>query len=447
MIQNKLWVVFIFGCALMLSGCASVDSLKDSVVEAFSDDVTIETTHDIKDAKQVFLDEVLVQAPDTDTLGQMSYVPEPEINQFWLGGFNQVLPANIFFDNPLVKLNYRRYVQIDKDLDHHHFTPVIAEGKIFSLDEELKLFAYNQRDLKRLYTKSLNIDNRDNMHGGMSYYDGVLYISSGVGEILAVHANTGEILWSKDVLNPHRSLPCIYKDYVFVTTLNNHVYALDRESGDIVWSHKATEGSIIQSGGAFPIVAKDLLVVPYADGMLYALSVEEGGKEVWAVNLVRSNISSSHLYDNNLTPIIQDGLIYIYNNSGVIFCLDLETGNPMWERAVSHVNSMWLSGNILYVRYEDKKLMAMQRDQGSIKWVSDINLEDSSRNISWYGPIMVNNKLLLSSSSGELLFFDPHNGSEDSRHHINMNIVGLPIIVNNKMYVSGTFGRMYEFDD
>ncbi len=77
------------------------------------------------------------------------------------------------------------------------------------------------------------------------------------GEVAAVDAVDGELLWSTEVDGDPLGGATVVGDLVFTGTFQGRIYALDRDTGEIVWEHEAPGGL-----NAWPAVAGDLIVWP-----------------------------------------------------------------------------------------------------------------------------------------------------------------------------------------
>lgn len=79
----------------------------------------------------------------------------------------------------------------------------------------------------------------------------------GSSEVVAIDANTGEVLWSTELDYPNFGGATVVNDLVFTSTHDGIIYALAREDGAIVWS-LAIPGGI----NAWPSVAGDTILFP-----------------------------------------------------------------------------------------------------------------------------------------------------------------------------------------
>lgn len=89
---------------------------------------------------------------------------------------------------------------------------------------------------------------------------GTLY-ETGTAEVDAIDAATGEILWTTPFDRVAFSGVTVVNDLLFTATLDGMIYALSREDGSIVWQYQAPGGT-----NATPAVAGDTLVWPIGIG-------------------------------------------------------------------------------------------------------------------------------------------------------------------------------------
>ncbi len=90
--------------------------------------------------------------------------------------------------------------------------------------------------------------------------EGRMDLNHGTGEIVAIDANTGEIVWITDVKLGFGGTTVV-NDLVFTSSLDGSIYALSREDGSIIWEYVAPGGI-----NAWPAVAGDTIIFPIGIG-------------------------------------------------------------------------------------------------------------------------------------------------------------------------------------
>jgi outer membrane protein assembly factor BamB len=89
---------------------------------------------------------------------------------------------------------------------------------------------------------------------------GTLY-ATGTAEVDAIDATTGEILWTTPFDRVAFGGVTVVNDLLFTATLDGIIYALSREDGSIVWQYQAPGGT-----NATPAVVGDTIVWPIGIG-------------------------------------------------------------------------------------------------------------------------------------------------------------------------------------
>jgi outer membrane protein assembly factor BamB len=149
--------------------------------------------------------------------------------------------------------------------------------------------------------------------------DNLLYLVSGMGRIMCLEAETGREIWSRDAIRDFGGENIrwgitenllIDGDRVFFAPGGKHhnIVALDRFSGDIVWSSPGT-GKGDLSAYCSPLIVElpgRRLLVTHMASDIVGLDAETG-KFLW-----------SHPFDNRNsihanTPIFRDGCIYAFS--------------------------------------------------------------------------------------------------------------------------------------
>ncbi|MBI2854785.1 MAG: PQQ-binding-like beta-propeller repeat protein [Chloroflexi bacterium] len=199
--------------------------------------------------------------------------------------FNQVLPFDIF----------------DHDLQ---ISPILTRAKINDKEQDIvitagkmgKVYAMNRDTGALLWVANVGEHNPaaelrelppgttrviPGVIGGvetpMAYADGVVYVPvidyatdwtpsrrvgtfdalKGSGELVAIEVSTGRTLWIQKFDYMALGAATVVNDLVFTADLKGNIYALKRDTGEIVWRYRAPAGI-----NAFPAVSGDMIIWP-----------------------------------------------------------------------------------------------------------------------------------------------------------------------------------------
>ena len=328
--------------------------------------------------------------------------------------------------------------------------PVVAEGKIFALDTNFRVSAFNALNGKRLWDTKIENDEEDEdvISGGLSYGNGMLYATNGYDEILALSPENGEILWRKKLSAPSRSAPTIANGRLFITTIDSRLIALDAQSGQGLWEYAGIGETTGLLGAASAGANNDIVVPVFSSGEVTALRVENGSV-AWSDNLASvHNLGSGliSLSDIKAMPIVDRGMIISISFSGKMAAIDERTGTRIWQKEISGTQTPWIAGDTIYVLSSENQLIALNRENGGIYWIKEIpsyeDMEDKEDPIHWSGPILAGEELILSGSHGMILTLNPKNGDIQGTIKTKKSSRLAPIVANNTLYLLSDDGTL-----
>jgi outer membrane protein assembly factor BamB len=258
--------------------------------------------------------------------------------QGWAGGV--VVDDNFVtasMDGQLVSLNIDtgkqnwephmiRVTDDDDDKRAIYATPAVYDGVAFIASYDGKIHAISLSDGELI--DSVTLDSA--FIGGIFISEDKLFLVSEVGILYGYRIVSSvetknvtlEPLWNPILIaDGVWSTPVVHGEYIYVTSLDHSIYAIDAISGKKIWSF-ATQGAIVSS----PILYQDNLMFGSFDGNFYSLNPDTG-KENWIFR------GSNHWYWAD--PIVgYDGnvpLVFATSLGGYIYAIQIQTGIQQWE--------------------------------------------------------------------------------------------------------------------
>src|SRR5208282_3650949 len=71
-------------------------------------------------------------------------------------------------------------------------------------------------------------------------------------------------------------------------------------------------------------------------------------------------------------PAIMEGRVYATGLGGLLVSLDLRSGRRLWEREIASGQTPWLAGDWLFVLTTDQVMVAVNRQDGAIAWLTQL---------------------------------------------------------------------------
>ena len=295
--------------------------------------------------------------------------------------------------------------------------PVTSDGLVYTMDADAEVTAHSVSDGRLVWRTNIEPPEEDdgNWGGGLAVDGGLVFAATGFAQVVALAGDTGVELWRSNVSGPMRAAPTAFNGRVFAVTKDNQLFALNAQDGEPLWSHTGFEETAGLIGSASPAVDGGIVVVPYSSGEIFALRVENG-RQLWGENLaaIRRADAVSALADIRGRPVIDRGRVYAISHSGRMVAIDLPTGRRIWEAPLGGVNQPWVGGDFIFVLTSDATVAAITARDGRIRWLTPIGLfedpEHRRGRITWSGPVLAGDRLIVSGSHGLALTLSPYTG-------------------------------------
>jgi len=323
--------------------------------------------------------------------------------------------------------------------------PVIAGGRVFAMDAAAQISAYDAQTGKRLWRVNLTPRKEDSgaTGGGLAWHADKLFVATGYGDVVALEPSTGRAYWATQLKQPIRGAPTADAGRVFVITYDNQLHAIDIERGTELWTHTGIAEQAGFLGAANPAVEGNTIIVPYSSGEILALRADTG-VVAWAEQLVRASGRFSQagaLNDINGRPVIDRGRVYAVSQSGRFVALDLRTGERIWERVIPSIQTPWVAGEFIYAITIDSEILCLSRRDGKVKWIRQLRrYEDPKARtnkgvITWWGPALAGDRLLVASSDERLLSISPYTGDLIGAMSLSDKAAQPPVVADGTVYI------------
>ncbi|MBB3064630.1 PQQ-binding-like beta-propeller repeat protein [Limibacillus halophilus] len=320
--------------------------------------------------------------------------------------------------------------------------PVVAEGRIFTLDATSKVSAFDANSGRRFWQRDIAPEDEDDgfFGGGLAYQSGRLYVTTGFAQVLALDSSSGEVIWRQQFATPLRAAPTVVGNQVYVVTIDNQTYALSAGDGSQVWVHRGIQEAAGLLGAASPAVTNDLVVTPYSSGELYALR-PDNGHVLWSDSLSGFKRSDPilDLADIRGHPVIDRDFVLVMGNSNRSVAIAALQGQRAWDIEAGGISTPWTAGDFVFLVTNEQTVMAVVRSSGRVRWVTQLprfeDPEDRDGPIAWYGPIVAGNQVIVAGSNGEVRILAPSDGAENGVIKLRGKVTIAPLVANRTLYL------------
>lgn len=434
------YTILCVSMALALTACSKVNSIFD----ADQDEVKLE-------GKRISVLE-LQKGLEPEGEKRELVAPDPWNNAFWpqAGGYPNHSMQNLALGKDLKRAWKTSIGSGGSGALPLTAQPVVAEGRVYTLDSDFALRAFDVQSGKSLWKADVESEEEDDgvISGGIGYANAHLFVTNGYDELLKVKAADGSIVWRKNLPAPSRAAPTIMEGRVFVTTLDNRVIAFDENTGERQWVYVGIAETAGLLGAASPAANAHIAVSVFSSGEITALRVENGAV-AWSDNIASFREFGGgleSLSDIKALPVLDRGLVITLGFGGKLVAFEEATGTRVWQKEIGGSETPWIAGNFLFVLSNDQQLIALDVQDGRIVWVASLPRyedEDSRENpIAWKAPIMASGRMILGGTDGNVIEIDARNGKILSRWDAGGNLALPPVVAANTLFLLSEDGTL-----
>lgn len=437
--NNTLRLAALFSLPLLITACFGGSEVQKVRLEGKRIDVLINKT-------PLTVDPTAMDVPLN--------LPKPAHNLNWpqLGGTANHAPLHVALPQEVTPA-WTKSIGNAKGITLN--PPVIANGKLFVFNTKGRILALDAKTGDTIWKQNLDLREADlsAFTGGLAATNTHLFVTTATGEVLALSTEDGSELWRKDLAVPLRAAPTFFNGGLFVTSHDNRLFAMDAASGRTVWTHNGATETLGLMANASPAVAYGAVATAYSGGDLYLLKGNTG-EYLWhdAFTATKGSLGNPFLGLNAITapPVMADGIAYAVNVNGRLTAFHLQSGNRLWNVNLSASQMPWVAGFGVFVVTDSGELVALNRRDGAVRWLQDLNsfIKTENPTRTWVGPVLAGGRLIVASSDGYALSFAPNNGQKMLTAELMKNDGPIvpPIVADERLYFLTQSGKLIAFE-
>ncbi|MEM8850816.1 MAG: PQQ-binding-like beta-propeller repeat protein [Pseudomonadota bacterium] len=287
--------------------------------------------------------------------------------------------------------------------------------------------------------------------GGLAVAGGLVFGSTGYGELHALDAATGAERWVQRLDAPITT-PKVVDGAVYVVSRDGRAWSIDAETGRIRWDVPSQPSTTVMAIAPAPAVTERLTIFPFGSGELQAV-LRQTGLRVWggAVSGQRPGVAYGGIGDITGDPVVADGVLYAGTAAGRIVALEVASGTRVWTATDGAVSPITVAGGSAFAITDRAQLLRMDARTGEALWRQDLPFYRARRLarregiFAHYGPVLAGGRLWVASSDGTLRGFDPATGALQAQASIPGGAASRPIAFGDVLYVTGRDGQLHAY--
>lgn len=278
--------------------------------------------------------------------------------------------------------------------------------------------------------------------------NGVVYIGSDANNFFALNAHTGALLWKYATPSTVDSSPVVADGIVYFTSYAT-LYALNASTGAFIWSG----GLGGQAGNNSPAIVNGVAYAGSLAGTVKAMNARTGAL-IWGITGSNMQVSG--------TPAVINGVVYVVgttsappNQAGFVRALDALSGAQLWEYDLplgddqQIRNAPAVANGVLYF-ISNNYLWALDATTGAFLWQSDLF---GYRNVG--SPTVANGVVYLGTDvvgfTQTNAFFEAHDAKTGAQlwysetNESSSGNLSVPVVANGMFFAGSGDGNLYAF--
>lgn len=332
--------------------------------------------------------------------------------------------------------------------------PVVGGGLVYTLDSRSRVTATTtggatawSRDIAPA------LETRDSVSGGgIAYEAGRVYVTSGFGELVALDAASGAVLWRQRVDAPIGGGPAVQDGVVYVLGRNDIGWAVRAADGKVLWQTSGTPSTAGVMGVSVPAIQGDTVIFPFASGQLLAAD-RITGATLWTAQIGGNRIGRAIATIRDVTgdPVIAGDTVYGGTSSGRINAVDLASGIEAWSARDGANSPVVVAGGSVFAVNDQAELIRLDAATGGVIWRVALpyytaeRVRRQDRIHAHFGPVLAGGRLFVTSSDGVMRVFDPASGRLIGQAEIPGGASAAPAVAGQTIYVVSRAGQLHAF--
>ena len=317
-----------------------------------------------------------------------------------------------------------------------YLAPLNTGDRLYAASADGEVYAVGSENGEVFWSRDLD----EQISAGVGGDQGNLYVVSRDAELMALSREDGSALWEQPLPNEVLASPQSNGRLVVAQTIDGKVLAFDAATGEQAWQYDSDVPVLSIRAAASPLVGADLVLASLANGKLMAISTETG-QPIWQyeVGQPQGRTELERLVDVAGEPLILESAAMIVGYQGKLALIDLQTGQEIWSRPASSLQSPMIGNGNIFVEGANGDITAYRGSDRRELWVQD--------RLSWRQPtqpVVFEDYLLIGDFEGYIHMLSLEDGSLVGQLEFDDEGLRVPFqrLQNGNLLVYGNSGKL-----
>ena len=345
--------------------------------------------------------------------------------------------GELYYEGGLEKIGNYNFTKFD-NFEHIDVQPVFYNENIIFSDNKGAIILYDQNQKivwkKNFYSKS---EKKLKPRLNLAIHKNILIVTDSIAKYYALNIETGDIIWSKNNTVPFNSEIKTKDSFFYVVDYKNILRSISIKDGLESWNLK-TEESLTKSNTKISIVIENQnIYFNNSIGDITAVNLKSG-QLVWQLPTQNNNISKNAFQLSSSRLVINEDSILFSNNKSEFYSIDITTGLINWKNEINSDLRPVVIGKFVITVSNKGYLYVLNKKKGNIIRINDLHRNyqiKKRKDISTTGFFVALNKIYLSNNDGKLIVVDLNTGNIVNINKISAGKILQPYVNNNNLFL------------
>jgi outer membrane protein assembly factor BamB len=283
-------------------------------------------------------------------------------------GKKQYPPLDPIDNTMVIKPLWVKKVGAKSFIESRQFTVGVGKSRVYIADAKGKISALSEESGEIVWTRMLG----DLVSGGPTVDGDLVYVSSNEAQLYALNANTGEVVWTSALSSEVLADTAVSDKYVYLQTIDGKLYALSKKTGEKIWVDSREVPALTLRGTSSPLVLNSMIVAGFANGKIAAFEPETGNR-LWetAITVPSGRTDLQRIIDIDGSIQADTDQIYAATYQGRIAAISQLNGRTTWSREMSAFNGLKLDGQQIFLTDASDHIWCIDSKTGATIWRQD----------------------------------------------------------------------------
>ena len=341
------------------------------------------------------------------------------------------------YEGLINKIGNYKFAKLE-NINQLNFKPIFLNDGLIYFDKKGTIIRYDDNQ-KILWKKNYYSKAEKKLKPKLNFIvEGKnLVVADNIAKLYSLNINSGELNWTQNNSYPFNSEIKKNKNQFFIVDYKNTLKCYNFSDGKECWELKTEESFTMANSKLSLIIIKNDVIFSNSIGDITAVNINSG-LITWQLPTQSSNILNE-TYNFKISKLVSDeNSIYFSNNKNQFYSIDSKTGTINWINEINSNLTPLINNNLIFTISEEGYLYVLDKIKGKIIRINYLfeNYKLKVRKkIKPIGFSIGNTKLYLTNSDGKMIIVDLNLGNVIDIQKISGNFVSKPFIHNQNLYV------------